>query len=328
MLVTFFSVPIELSSRPLTGAPSDTARYVRRPFDERVDRALGLGLNILLSAPRGFGATSLLFRIETELDGGAVYLPVPPDATAASDVLNLLAGRLGFFRPDDEQTSLGDLRSVLEREGATQHAPWRVLVDGPMPSPAAHQLFGGYRDALFALPLRWVVVAPAEWLGEYQMPPADVFFEAVIHLDGLSADGLHALIDRRDVSLDDARFREVVALSGGSPRRALALVRQAVLEPDASLNDQGYQEWLERQAELSQSASALFEEMTGHGPVTIADRELRERLGWGEMRVRRAMQELVEGGLVRASQGRRDGPGRPPAVYQVAPGPPGRTGTE
>lgn len=107
------------------------------------------------------------------------------------------------------------------------------------------------------------------------------------------------------------------------PRRTLALARRAVLNPSEKLSEGGYTEWLERRAALSQSAATLFDLLQGAEPVTASDPSLLKQLGWSEMRVRRALQELSEGGLVRASQGRSTGPGRPPTVYQIGPGPPG-----
>jgi hypothetical protein len=222
---------------------------------------------------------------------------------------------------------LTDLATFAERREAAPETPRYVLVDGPVDSRAAHELFGGLRDALFAIPVRWVVVARAEWLGEYQTPPADVFFESVLHLDGFPTNRVAEFLSRRGVELPADRLHEVVRLGRGSPRRLLTLARNAVLNPSESLEDGGYDQWRERQASVSQAALALFDELGSRGPVTIADKELREHLGWGEMRVRRAMQELVEEGLVRASKGPADGPGRPPTVYQIAPGPPGLFGS-
>ena len=202
-------------------------------------------------------------------------------------------------------------------------SPWLALVDGPVPAGAAHQLFGGLRDAVFALPLRWIVVVPAERVGEYLSAPADVFFEQVVHMDGLSQDGRKELLARRGIVLPEDRAAEVLRLSDGTPRHALALARHALLNRDEPLEDRSFREWQERLAGLSRSGATLFDALQGRGPVAVTDVRLLERLGWGEMRIRRAMAELVSAGLVRASQGRQEGPGRPPSVYQVAPGPPG-----
>lgn len=303
---------------------------MRRPADERVDRALELGLNVLLSAPRGAGATSLLYRVEGEHPERTVRLSLSgvADAVAALNALSNAIGTAPVIKPADvlrPPTVLDVVERRLDQRGVTTVRPMIVLVDGPLPPTVAHDLFGGLRDQLFALPMKWVVVAPAERVGEYVAAPADVFFEHVVHLDPFSPEGQMDLLERRDAlsRLDPGRVKEIRALSDGMPRRTLALAREALLRPEAKLADRGYQEWLERQAALSRSAAMLFSEMQGREPTAANDPDLLQRLGWGEMRVRRAMQELVDQGLVRASQGRKTGPGRPPTVYHPAPGPPG-----
>src|ERR1700754_3029100 len=93
MFLSFPTMVPDLSSRPLTSAESDRGKYVRRPADDRIDRALGLGLNVLVSASRGMGATSLLFRLEGELSGRGTYLSLT-DASAPADVIRMLLDRI------------------------------------------------------------------------------------------------------------------------------------------------------------------------------------------------------------------------------------------
>jgi hypothetical protein len=321
----------DLSNRPLTARVDDAAKYVRRPADETVDRSLDLGFNVLLSAPRGMGATSLLYRLESHYGDRSTYLNAATisEGRALLQVLNerfasglpeRLAGALDLSDP------VALLQRRLEARGAGPASPWFVLLDGPVSPVVAHEVFGGLRDRIFALPLRWVVIAPADRVGQYLSPPADAFFEQVVHLDRFPQAGLVAMLQRRGVELPPSRLAEVLELGDGSPRQLLGLARQGVLEPQRPLADRAYEDWQARRASLSRSASILFDEIQAHPPVAATDPTLLQRLDWTEARSRRAFQELVNAGLVRASEGATDGPGRPPTVYQIAPGPPGAYG--
>ena len=144
-----------LSARPLTGTPADQETYVRRPADERVDGALGNGMNVLLRARRGAGATSMLNRVEYELpdavlvDGG--------HATSSEQVLQAVAARAHLPRrfaaniaemvqrldPLAPPGALRELRSALTE----QKRRIFILLDGPLDPGIAHALFGQHRDA-------------------------------------------------------------------------------------------------------------------------------------------------------------------------------------
>jgi hypothetical protein len=322
----------DLSNRPLTGRVDDAAKYVRRPADETVDRSLELGFNVLLSAPRGMGATSSLYRLESHYGDRSTYL----NAATISEgqvLLQVLNERLASGLPErlagtfsDLIDPIASLQRRLEARGVGPASPWFVLLDGPVSPVVAHEIFGGLRDRIFALPMRWVVIAPADRVGQYLSPPADAFFEQVVHLDRFPQAELLAMLQRRGVELPPPRFAEVLQLGDGSPRQLLGLARQAVLEPQRPLADRAYEDWQARRASLSRSASILFDEIRGHPPIAATDPTLLQRLDWTEARSRRAFQELVNAGLVRASEGATDGPGRPPTVYQIAPGPPGANG--
>src|SRR3954468_7759610 len=155
----------EPSARPLTAAPADRALYVRRDADDAVDRAVGFGFNTMLASARGMGATSLLYRLEGAYPERTTYL-ASAGGGAALELLDALGDRLGPVaaggRPgrDGGRDPLDALDRRLRDRGADAATPWMVLLDGPVGADAAHELFGTARDALFALPLRWVVVAP------------------------------------------------------------------------------------------------------------------------------------------------------------------------
>jgi hypothetical protein len=319
MFLSFLAVTVEISGRPLTAAPDDQRRYVRRDADDSVDRAISLRVNTVLAAPRGMGTTSFLYRLEGAHSARSTYLPGRGRGDM-SDVLGVLADMLNPGAPEatvGRIDPLVTLRLRLRERGVDAAAPWLVLLDGPVSSDVAHGIFGTIRDELFALPLRWVVVAPADRLAQYLTPPADVFFDHVAHLDPLTGEQQRELLRRRDVDLPQDRLREVLELADGTPRHVLALARQALLQPDRPLRPE--EDLSQTEDGLSRSAATLLAELQGRGPITASDPELRERLGWGEARLRRTMQELADAGLVRASQGRADGPGRPPVLYQLAP---------
>jgi DNA-binding MarR family transcriptional regulator len=320
MFITFMSMALEIAGRPLTAAAEDQRRYIRREADDVVDRAIPLRVNTLLASPRGMGATSLLYRLEGMCADRSTYLSVRGSPEPA-ELLGTLAARIGAdpgpaaIPAAPARDPLGALERALHERAADSAKPWLVLLDGPVSSDAEHALFGTMRDELFGLALRWVVVAPADRLAQYLVPPADVFFDHVAHLDGFTEDEQRELLRRRDVTLPPARLREVLELSDGTPRHLLALTRQALLHPDRSLLPD--EPASDPTAALSRSAATVLAELQGRGPITASDPELREHLGWSEARLRRTMQELADAGLVRASQGRANGPGRPPVLYQL-----------
>src|SRR4051794_36535983 len=87
---------INLSARPLTLSPADQELYVRRPVDDRVDRALDVGLNVLVGARRGAGAPSLLTRLEGERP--EPLLINAAEATEPWHVIQTIAARAGTRR--------------------------------------------------------------------------------------------------------------------------------------------------------------------------------------------------------------------------------------
>jgi len=313
-----------IGARPLTSSAEDQDLYVRRPFDTRVDRALGEGLNVVLRARRGAGSTSLLHRLEGQLDDVVVV-----DAAAAESseqVLHALAARAHVPRsivsnfaemwqrvdPLAPPTALRELVSTLHE----QNRSLVVLLDGPIDPAVAHDLFGRHRDAVFGLPATWLVLAHEDRAGEYLTPPADVFFEHVDHIEDLKHPEAKELLVRRGLldPLGPALAQFILDAYDGTPRGLLTLARaQRSRDPvDAEAAIRAYAAATEK---LPRSVAMLLAELQGRGPVSATDPELQSRLGVTDRQLRRNFGVLEENGLVAQVPTGRPGPGRPPSTY-------------
>ena len=313
-----------LSARPLTSSAEDQRLYVRRPVDARVERALAEGLNVVLRTSRGAGATSLLNRLAGSLDD-----VVELDAAAAEtpeQVLQALAARARLPRrvvaniaelwqrsdPLAPPAALRELKAALDEAGRRLV----VLIDGPLDPAVAHELFGRHRDAVFALPATWLVVAYDDRAGEYLTPPADVFFEHVDRVDDLDGPTAAEILKRRglldELSPEVARF--VLAAHDGTPRNLLTLAR-AKRSLDPAHAEAGLRAYAAATAKLPRGAAMLLAELQGRGAVAATDPELQSRLGVTDRQLRRNFALLEEGGLVTQVPAGRAGPGRPPTTY-------------
>lgn len=315
-----------ISARPLTSTPADQTLYVRRAVDERIDRALAEGVNVLLRVRRGAGATSMLFRLEGEHPDAVVV-----DASMAESseqVLQALAARSGLPRrimanlaeawqridPLAPPTALRELRSALEE----QKRHLLVCVDGPLDPSISHDLFGRHRDAVFSLPATWLVAAHDDRLGEYLTPPADVFFEHVDHIEDLDRERAQAILSRRGI-LDELtpRLAELVLdAHDGTPRNLLALARAQRMR-DPATAEAAVRAYTRTTEHLPRSAAMLLAELQGRGAVSATDPELLSRLGVTDRQLRRNFALLEQQGLVNQVPAGRQGPGRPPAMYML-----------
>src|SRR5205807_1223781 len=153
-------------------------------------------------------------------------------------------------------------------------------------------------------------------------PPADSFFEVVVSIEPMPIELLTSLLVRRaEGKLPEAVAAELAGLAEGSPRRALALARNALLnggemgEMVAAQADVASR--LER---LTAAARMLYGELETRGQASASDSELLERFGWSRQRARRVFGELEEAGLVVAQDEARQAPGRPRRIYAPAIG--------
>jgi hypothetical protein len=103
-----------------------------------------------------------------------------------------------------------------------------ILLDSPLDPKVAFELFGRWRDEVFAIPATWVVVAHQDRLAQYLTPPADVFFDVVVRLEPLSREQALEILSRRDThTMLPADVRESIVESfDGTPRHLLRLARQ------------------------------------------------------------------------------------------------------
>lgn len=313
-----------LGSRPLTA--SDGSLYVPRRADVAIRSALDAGENILLGAMRGAGATSLFHHLETALQDAV--LMNAERAASASDVIASLVSQLKLL------PILADLQDLLRRpdplaappimrrlgealQSNTRHPV--ALLDGPIDPKISFDLFGRWRDELFALPIRWVVLAHQERLAEYVTPPADVFFDAIISLDPFDDTTAMEVLGRRNVdSLPNAVTESIVSHFDGTPRHLIRLARRALAsDPDQTAHRA--QQLAEIADSLSRGAQQLLADMPGRGPVTATDAALLKRLGVTDRQMRRNLSELEAAGLAEQLHSSSSSQGRPPITYRLTP---------
>jgi hypothetical protein len=314
----------ELSSRPLT--TSDDALYVSRDADVAVRSALEQGDNVLLGAVRGAGATSLLHRLEAEVSDA--LLMNAERAASASDVIASLVSQLRLqrflpglqellHRPDPLAAP-----PIMRRLDETLRSQGRhpvVLLDGPIDPKVSFDLFGRWRDELYSLPLNWVVLAHYERLAEYVTPPADVFFDAIVLLDGFDAAGALEVLKRRHVlPLPDDVADSIVRHFDGTPRHLIRLARR-VTSSDAGEVAHRAEQLAETAGSLSRGARQLLADMQGRGPITATDPGLLRRLGVSDRQMRRYLAELEAAGLAEQLHSSSSNQGRPPATYRLTP---------
>lgn len=316
---------MDLRQSPLT--ESNSHLYIERDADAVVRSAIDAAENVLLAATRGSGTTSMLYRLEGALPDAVFVSGARADGAGA--ILMSVAARLGMpptfpefqrlVRTPDPLATPPILRQLRERLSQADRRPV-VLIDGPVDPHFAFELFGRWRDELFAVPATWVVVAHASRLAEYLTPPADVFFDVVVTLDGLTSDQARDALATRGVvaALSDEGLKTVLETFDGTPRHLLRLARQHASGPARDVMSWA-REHAAATAGLSRSAHMLLAEMQGRGPVAATDPDLGERLGISDRQMRRNLIELRDAGLVEPVAGARPGPGRPPATFQLTP---------
>ena len=314
----------DIGNRPLTASDADA--YVLREVDSVVDAAIDASQHVLLATGRGGGATSLLYRLENR-HPDAVYVNAEFASTPA-DLLAALSVRLGVAATPPSELTLGrrddplaappalaQLRVALEEAGRRP----LLLIDGPIDPAVAFDLFGRWRDEVFAVPAQWVVVAHETRLAEYLTQPADVFFDRVVGLEPLDEKQAFDLLDRRDIlgALTPAARHAAVDAFDGTPRHLILLSRPRLGRAAAPDREQAAK-YVAATQSLSRGARAVLTEIQGRGPVSATDSELQHRLGLGARQLRRNLAELHEAGLLKSVAGSRGGPGRPPLTFRLS----------
>lgn len=319
---------------------ADAALFVDRAAElEKLSRAVRHGFNSLVLGERGVGKTSLLRRLERQLDEGEIDCRFV-EASGASTVVELIElvheavhGRrrdptdrlmASFDRRDGP---VDDIRRLAPVEGGRVV----VLLDSVGSPDVVQHLFGRLRDEVWQLPLLWVVAGHRADRSRYLEPPADSFFDAVIEVGELDEEDAVDLLRRRAhrggqddpaagvlLSVSDKLAKQVTPRT---PRNLLAAARDVLIEAEDDPT-----RWVTnlyavqaRAAALGRAPAMLFTEVMDLGPVSASDKRLLDRLGWTRPRAAQALKQLEEAGLVVVTDEAPDGPGRPRKLYAANP---------
>jgi hypothetical protein len=335
-----------LSQRPLSPAAPDASLAIgsRVELAKRIARNTRRRRNTLILGRRGSGRTSALALVERELRSDESYVVRRIDAEGCDDALDLAAAVLAALGDDPrgpttqtvtwqerfgldtyQDRSVVLPRSANETDAAriadaarrvvTDGAVAVLLVDNLHPGPG-HDLFGRFRDALWAAPIVWIAAGDGDRSG-YLDAPADVFWESVVWLEPLDGDEVSELLKLRieaagKADLDAAAVLKqlpvlVNLLKGSTPRE---VVRGAAELVDSGSIDAAYgssQRFGRAHAAGGRSASMLLAEVERLGrPVHAGDEELLTRMGLTRPRVVQLLNSLEQAGLVqRHREGKR-----------------------
>src|SRR6266496_1148486 len=151
-----------LEGRPLYDTAADRELFVPHEAWHELRSAAERGFNVLITAPRGGGKTSMLRQLQLELrDSGLARSPVFVDAAAAQTALGLvehvreaIRGRPSNLRTLAEQAAFSASLLTQQPPGAAStylvrlvrelgdEPPHTMLIDASGASTAAYQLFG------------------------------------------------------------------------------------------------------------------------------------------------------------------------------------------
>lgn len=318
---------ILLGQRPLTGSDGDHRLFVNRSSElRRVRRALELGLSVYLHGLPGSGRTSFLRQVQrtwpearyTRLQGFETLterLEQVERDLVGQEVLerqrnNPLAEVLGQFSSTQLKPPVDPLRFLRSEAVRTLgDRPHVVLVDD-LNSDACHEMFGRLRDAMWELPIQWVVSGTASHLN----PPVDTFFDVVVQLEPLDYEGLRELVRRRSESgtpdeqemLHSRADAALEAVAPCTPRRALSVIRDLFLSDDIAAATGRLAALRLARSRLKTTAINVLDALTHYGPMHAGDEQLLADVGVTRSRVVQVLAGLEAEGLVAAQRsGRR-----------------------
>ncbi|MGH2872047.1 MAG: hypothetical protein ACRDL5_06245 [Solirubrobacteraceae bacterium] len=300
----------------------DAELYVERDEARRLRAALDHGLNTIILGPRGSGKTTLLRQTARELrerERPSLFVNVDfaGDAAVILEAVSAAAAQPsadGTLHLDVLETVAGN-GSAVERVRAMAATepldpPLIVLLDD-VSAEAGHELFGRLRDALWQVPFTWVVATNERAL---LTPPADAFFEQTIDLGPMEVGQIANLLQRRlgNNAGRVGQLTELAYASDGSPRRALELAREIVVERQSLAEILTHRAEREAYAStLGRPASMLLTEIEQlDRPVYSADEELLHSMGWTRNRAVQVLGELEAARLLTSYPGRGPGGGR------------------
>jgi hypothetical protein len=307
--------------RPLRPTRADQRRFVARAEEtERLLAAADAGRNALVLGAHGSGASSLLAHAAYERRDAARRWVIVPGETAATPAALLLrilaeldggaferwrtrlAGRDRTGDPVLEPALLALLLDALD-----EHAVDTVIaIDGIAPG-VAHALFGSARNDVWALAgTSWVVAGRLEERDLLLRPPADAFFDTAIVLEPLPEPDAARLLAAHGHDASPA----VLAAGAGVPAQLLraAAVAEAGGDPATLIAPPA----------ASGTRAGLLGWLTARGSASPSDPALLEQLGVSRQRAAKLLAELADQGVVRATEERPEGSGRPRKLYTLA----------
>lgn len=320
-----------LSQRPLTGSPVDAALFVGRHAErERIHRAVGRGQNVMVRGQRRSGKTSLLRLVAAELvgrgrdihwvDGQTVgsskdlvdqVVDLLPGATRSSRGAIALAALGRFEREPARPLGASDVSALTELPPVD---PEPVVIIDDLQGSQGHDLFGRFRDQVWQAPIRWLAST-----GDRQViqPPADVFWEALIDLGGLTAVEVDELVARRLATaepgdadarrLSEGRAQLARQYEGRLPGEVVAGMH-AFVDGDARRVVPGSPDRREAAKDAAGSSAVVVLDALEvlDRPVHAGDTELGDAAGISRARISQLLNALEDAGLVRSfDQSRR-----------------------
>jgi hypothetical protein len=128
-----------------------------------------------------------------------------------------------------------------------------------------------------------------------------------------------------DEERESARALLPLAWEGATvhPRFVIRAVEHMLENSDSNLASAPSDPWVwhrDRARQLGRSEEIATLELAGLGrPVSAHDTEFLDRLGWSRPYAQRILASLEGQGIVRSIPDRRDRPGRPRKLYELAP---------
>ncbi|HEX8744624.1 MAG TPA: hypothetical protein VF712_15985 [Thermoleophilaceae bacterium] len=315
-----------LRSIPLRDRTADSLLFVPPDGFERAQTAALHNLNVLVLAPRGGGKTSALHQLELRLrDDGAppvVFADlagVDAPHAALQTLVALASESIGAdvlwkpppARPHEADEDLAARTAIRQLAGLTA---CRFLIDNASAEKVAYPLFGTFRDRLWDTPHQWILAAALHDRGRLLRPPADAFWEEVVDLS-LTQSQAHDLLVRRIEGTAPWAQALVGELGTTNPRQLIRAALAATIHPDGPEAVVATRRRLQEQVDrLGERPAILLEELRSRGPVSASDPELLDRLGWARTTVLRALDDLVEAGLVQTYE-QPQGRGRPRRLF-------------
>jgi hypothetical protein len=307
--------------RPLRPTRADQRRFVGRAEEtERLLAAVDAGRNVLVLAGHGSGASSLLAHAAYERRDAPRRWVTVPGETAATPVALLLrilaevdAGAFERWRARlagrdrSSDPALDPALLALLLDALDEHAGDTVIaIDGIAPG-VAHALFGSARNEVWALAgTTWIVAGRLEERDLLLRPPADAFFDTAIVLGPLS----------------DADAARLLAAHGHEPSPAVlsagAGIPAQLLRAAAVAEAGGDPASLAAPPAASGTRAGLLGWLTARGSASPSDPALLEQLGVSRQRAAKLLAELADQGVVRATEERPEGSGRPRKLYTLA----------